>query len=154
MAADAKPEMPLHHVREVIFDEQRYSYNQPYKGARRFNKHYTSIIGDLKDKGEEYECALHLDCLAKVKYWIRNVDRQKNSFWLQLPNGKFYPDFIALLHDGRILVVEYKGEHIYEHEIVKKRIGDFWAEVSNGKCLFCMPSGRNYELIDETINSL
>ena len=136
----------------LVFDEQRYSYNQPYKGARKFNKHFTSIIGDLKDSGEEYECALYLDRLAEVKYWIRNVERQKNAFWLQLPNGKFYPDFIVLLHDGRILVVEYKGEHLYESEEVKRQIGNFWAETSHGQCLFCMPTNKNYDLIKRTID--
>jgi hypothetical protein len=30
------------------------AYNQPYKGARKFNKHYFPIIGDLKSEGEEF----------------------------------------------------------------------------------------------------
>ena len=135
----------------MIFDEQRYSYNQPYKGARQFNKHFTSIVGDLKESGEEFNCACYLDSLDEVKYWIRNVDRQKNAFWLQLPDSKFYPDFIALLHDRRILVVEYKGEHLYEGEEVKRQIGNFWAQASGGKCLFCMPTDEGYDLIKKTI---
>ena len=136
----------------LIFDEQRYSYNQPYKGARRFNKHFTPIIGDLKDSGEEFECACYLDSLDEVKYWIRNVDRKLNAFWLQLPNGKFYPDFVALLKDGRVLVVEYKGKDRYESEEVKRQIGNFWAEISDGQCLFCMPTDKDYGLIKRTID--
>lgn len=31
----------------LLFDEQTYAYNQPYRGARTFNKHYFPIIGDL-----------------------------------------------------------------------------------------------------------
>ena len=135
----------------VIFDEQHYSYNQPYKGARVFNKHLTSIVGDLDAYGEEFECACYLDSLDQVKYWIRNVDRKLNAFWLQLPQNKFYPDFVALLKDGRILVVEYKGLDRYESAEEKMFIGNYWAEISDGKCLFCMPTDRNFDLIKNTI---
>ncbi len=135
----------------MVFDEQSYSYNQPYRGNRRFNKHYTPVIGDLKDSGEEFECACHIDSMDEVKYWIRNVERQPNSFWLQLPTNKFYPDFVALLNDGRILVIEYKGAHLYERERIKQYIGDFWAETSEGKCLFCMPTERNFNTINQAI---
>jgi hypothetical protein len=31
---------------------------------------------------------------------------------LPLASGFFYPDFVAKLKDGRIFVVEYKGEHL------------------------------------------
>ena len=72
-------------------------------------------------------------------------------FWLQLPHGKFYPDFIVMLTDGRILVVEYKGEHLYEGEAVKRQIGAVWADASDGQCLFCMPTNRDFGLIDRTI---
>ncbi|KZL01613.1 Type III restriction enzyme, res subunit [Pseudovibrio sp. Ad5] len=137
----------------MIFDEQRYAYNQPYAGATKFNKHYTRIIGDLDLKGEEFDCAAYLDQMDEVKYWIRNVDRKQNSFWLQLPKDKFYPDFMALLHDGRVLAVEYKGEQHYTDAEVKRQIGRVWAEASNGQCLFCMPTKRKFELITETVKA-
>jgi len=41
--------------------------------------------------------------------WIRNVARHTRSFWLPTTTDKFYPDFVAQLADGRLLVVEYKG---------------------------------------------
>lgn len=135
----------------MIFDEQSYAFNQPYAGNTRFNKHYTSLIGDLKAEGEEFDCAVHLDRLDAVKYWIRNVENKKNSFWLQLPHGKFYPDFVAMLNDGRILVVEYKGAHLYDAEEAKRQIGEAWAEASGGHCLFCMPTDRGFDLIQKTI---
>lgn len=134
----------------IIFDEQTYAPNQPYTGTP-FSKHYTPLVGDLLPKGEEYDCALYLDRHEKVRYWIRNVDRKKSSFWLQLPHNKFYPDFVAMLTDGRILVVEYKGGHLYEAEAVKRQIGAIWAEASGGQCLFCMPTNRDFTLIDRTI---
>ncbi|QPI85111.1 DEAD/DEAH box helicase family protein [Rhodobacterales bacterium HKCCA1288] len=135
----------------IIFDEQTYAPNQPYSGATKFNKHYTHLVGDLAATGEEFDCAVHLDRHNKVRYWIRNVEGKKSSFWLQLPNAKFYPDFVAMLTDGRILVVEYKGQHLYEGEAVKRQIGAVWADASNGQCLFCMPTNRDFGLIDRTI---
>ncbi len=135
----------------IIFDEQTYAPNQPYAGGTKFGKHYTRLVGDLLPAGEEFDCALHIDRHDKVRYWIRNIDRKKSSFWLQLPHGKFYPDFVAMLTDGRILVVEYKGGHLYEAEPVKRQIGAVWAEASGGTCLFCMPTNRDFALIDRTI---
>ncbi len=136
----------------MIFDDQTYAFNQPYAGATKFNKHYTPLTGDLKPDGEEFECARYIDRMEEVRYWIRNVELKKTSFWLQLPHQKFYPDFVAMLKDGRILVVEYKGQHLYESERAKRKIGAVWAEASGGKCLFCMPTNRDYDLIDKTIN--
>lgn len=134
----------------IIFDEQTYAPNQPFTGSP-FAKHYTLLVGDLASSGEEFDCALYLDRHEKVRYWIRNIERKKSSFWLQLPHNKFYPDFVAMLTDGRILVVEYKGGHLYEAEAVKRQIGAVWQEASGEKCLFCMPTNRGFDLIDRTI---
>ncbi|GAA6187025.1 DEAD/DEAH box helicase family protein [Litorivita sp. NS0012-18] len=135
----------------IIFDEQSHAPNRPYSGATKFNKHYFSLIGAF-DSDDERDCALHIDRHEKVRYWVRNIDRKRSSFWLQLPHGKFYPDFIVMLTDGRILVVEYKGEHLYEGEAVKRQIGTVWADASNGNCLFCMPTARDFALIDRTLD--
>ena len=94
---------------------------------------------------------MHLDRMEEVRYWIRNVERKRASFWLQLPHHKFYPDFVAMLHDGRTLVVEYKGAQLYEAEKVKRQIGAAWAEATQGKGLFCMPTDRRFDLIDRTV---
>lgn len=135
----------------IIFDEQTYAPNQPYSGQTKFNKHYTHLVGDLAASGEEFDCAVYLDRHEKVRYWIRNVEGKKSSFWLQLPRAKFYPDFVAMLTDGRILVVEYKGQHLYDGEADKRYIGKVWEDASNGHCLFCMPTNRELGLIDQTI---
>jgi type III restriction enzyme len=135
----------------IIFDEQTYAPNQPYSGATKFNKHYTHLVGDLAATGEEFDCAVYIDRHPRVRFWIRNVERKKSSFWLQLPNAKFYPDFLVMLDDGRILAVEYKGGHLYEGETDKRHIGSVWAEASDGTCLFCMPTNGDYALIDRTI---
>jgi type III restriction enzyme len=128
----------------ILFDEQTYAYNQPYKGSRTFKKHYFSIIGDLEPKGEEFRCAVFLDENPNVRFWVRNVDRKPNAFWLQLSSGRFYPDFVAMLQDGRILVVEYKGGHLIDGAAEKKMVGGMWAEASDGQCIFAMPTDEDF----------
>ena len=73
-------------------------------------------------EGEEFDCAVFLDQLDAVKYWVRNLaSRPDSSFWLQTSTDKFYPDFVALLTDGRILVVECKGEHLWSNDDSKEK---------------------------------
>ncbi len=43
---------------------------------------------------------------------------------------------IAELDDGRILVTEYKGEHLIQYEQEKKNVGELWESKSDGKALF------------------
>ena len=138
---------------ELVFDESRYGYRQPYKGGTAFNKHLFRVVGDLEPAGEEYNCAVYLERLAAVKSWVRNTDRQPYSFWLQTSSDKFYPDFMALLDDGRILAVEYKGGPYVTNEDSKEKklIGELWAERSNGRCLFLMVTDEQFSQIDRAI---
>jgi type III restriction enzyme len=141
---------------EVCFDysEDRYSPNWYYDGAYKFRKHFFPLVGELKGDGEEYECAVFLDQLDAVKYWVRNLERRADSsFWLQTSTDKFYPDFVALLNDGRILVVESKGEDRWSNDDSKEKraVGDLWADRSKGQCLFVMPKGPNWAAIADAI---
>lgn len=126
------------------FEPSHYPSRPPYYSGRyRFQKHYfpQNLIEDMKATGEEWECAKAIDSQPEVKYWIRNlVRRDQASFWLPLAHNKFYPDFICELNDGRMLVVEYKGEAYATNDdsAEKRAIGEKWAELSNGKCLFLM----------------
>ena len=56
----------------------------------------------------------------------------------QTSRGRFYPDFVAELVDGRIAVVEYKGAHLLNdpYEIEKRQIGELWARKGERRCLF------------------
>ena len=133
-----------------------YPCQQEYKGGYKFKKHFHKIIGafDGKEGGEEELCAQHIDQLEDVKYWVRNLDQRRHeSFWLQLHNRLFYPDFVCELKDGRILVVEHKGEDRYTNDDSKEKrdVGEIWAARSHGHCLFVMTCGKNYEIIEETI---
>ena len=60
-----------------------------------------------------------------------------------MAGGNFYPDFVAKLKDGRVLVVEYKGQqHAEEQETKDTRenriIGEQWQMVSDGKGTFVL----------------
>ncbi|MBI5454756.1 MAG: restriction endonuclease subunit R, partial [Deltaproteobacteria bacterium] len=125
------------------FQESLYQSNSYYSGDYVFKKHYfgTYRVGDLKNKGEEFECAQAIDMQEKVKYWVRNVDsKPEQSFKLPLAQGWFYPDFVALLNDGRIFVIEYKGAHlIHDPQTEQKNsVGQLWEEKSKGKALFLL----------------
>ena len=138
---------------ELVFDESRYGYNQLYKGGTDFKKHLFRVIGDLEAAGEEHECAVAIERNAHVKAWVRNTSRQPHSFWLQTSSDKFYPDFVALLNDGRVMVIEYKGAPYFTNDDSKEKrlIGELWAGRSGGKCLFLMIEKREFARIDRAI---
>ncbi|MFI4911988.1 MAG: DEAD/DEAH box helicase [Sedimentisphaeraceae bacterium JB056] len=136
------------------FDRNKYPYSSFYTGAYKFKKHYYPHVGELKDKGEEFNCAVYLDELPEIKCWVRNLERKyNNSFWFQTSTDRFYPDFVCMLEDGRYLVVEYKGEDRWSNEDSKEKrlIGEQWATLSNGQCLFIMPKGNDLDAIRNII---
>ncbi len=125
----------------VTFQRDRYAPNSCYRGRYQFRKHFFPIIGDLEPSGEEFECAQIIDSLLQVKYWVRNLVGQPHaSFWLPTATDRFYPDFVAELTDGRLLVVEYKGTHLISADDAceKIAIGELWERNSAGKGLFIM----------------
>jgi len=96
---------------------------------------------------EEADFAVFLDSLPQVHYWVRNLERNVYSFWLPIPIGRFYPDFVALLTDGRFLVVESKGApsvHTADTKI-KKIVGEKWAAKSGGTCIFRLVTKDDYQ---------
>ena len=123
------------------FDNRCYPSAWAYSGALQFKKHFFCSVGELKASGEEFECAKLLDAAPQVKFWIRNLSqRPDTSFWLQTSTDRFYPDFVAMLQDGRIFVVEYKGEPYATNDDSREKtnVGELWASKSNGQGLFLM----------------
>ena len=124
------------------FTHGMYSDQRRYRGPWRPRKHFLGPehvpTFDGIENGEEFQCAQTVDRLPGLKYWIRNVSRDPDSFWLPTSTGKFYPDFVAQMTDGRLLVVEYKGAHIADGADTgeKRTIGQLWEEKSGGKGLF------------------
>ncbi|MBS0198863.1 MAG: DEAD/DEAH box helicase family protein [Proteobacteria bacterium] len=126
-------------------DMALYPAHSYYQGAYRFKKHYYPVPGDLSWKtgggkiGEEFECAQQIDLLDEVEFWVRNLVHS-SQFWMPTANQRTYPDFIAKLKDGRLLVVEYKGgDRISNDDSKEKRlVGELWAKRSGGKGLYLM----------------
>ena len=152
---------PEDDIYQFRFDQGRYTprriYN-PMEGNYDFTKHFYPEIHDLHAKtpagkyAEEFLCAVAIDSCAKVKRWIRNIESSPYSFRLPTSDGYFYPDFVAELVDGRILVVEYKGEDRTTNDDSKEKrlMGETWERNSNGKGLFLWATikdelGRNVE---------
>jgi type III restriction enzyme len=121
------------------FDPAIYPKRSDYQGSYRFRKHFYPVPGELEPKGEEFECAQSIDRLDGVKYWVRNLERQPDhSFWLPTSTDRFYPDFVALLEDGRVMVIEYKGKPYATNDDSKEKIsiGELWQQKMNGKGVF------------------
>lgn len=127
------------------FQPGQYPARNVYRGSFDFSKHFYPTIHDLQHKtstgleSEEFKCARAIDTHPKVKQWVRNIEKQeKFSFWLPTSTDYFYPDFVAELVDGRLLVVEYRGE-VYktnDDSREKKQVGHQWEKSSGGRCLF------------------
>jgi len=141
-APEAKPEISFDNG--FVFADDMFAGVRTYRGSYRFSKHFTGwdqvAAFDGADDGEELTCAKMLDSLPEVEHWVRNVPRHPAAFWLPTASGKFYPDFVAELTDGRILVVEYKGAHLTNAADTdeKRAIGALWEKASGGRGLFLM----------------
>lgn len=146
----------------INFAAMTYDPGWLYEGGFQFRNHYFgSKPGELKEKRadgkltEEFQCAQYLDAHPVIKFWARNLSRRTTSFRLQTSTDWFYPDFIAMLHDGRILAVEYKGKAWSEMKDSdeKRDLGAVWESRSNGKCLFIMPNGPDLEAIGKKVHA-
>ena len=147
--------------RLVRFDDTIYQ-NVPTQpiGALRFKRHLLGadraplIDGDLN--GEEFQCAWSLDSLDAVDVWVRNVARHPDSFSLPRVGGRFYPDFVAKLSDGRIFVVEYKGEHLIGAPEAREKnaIGMIWARTTGNVFLMVRKVAHGVGMTDQMKNAV
>ena len=139
-APEAKVEVSFEQA--FAFKDGMYWDQRRYRGRWKPRKHFLGPdhvpAFDGAENGEEFQCAQAIDSLQGLKFWIRNVARHPNSFWLPTATDKFYPDFVAQMEDGRLLVVEYKGAHIADgpDTAEKRTIGQLWERKSGGKGLF------------------
>ncbi len=148
--------------RTVNFRTMVYEPSWLYEGGFRFEKHYFGPKpGELRERtpggglAEEFVCAQFLDGLPEVTFWVRNLVRKATSFRLQTSTDWFYPDFVCQFADGRVLVVEYKGKDRYDtaDSEEKRAVGAVWAARSGGRCLFAMPTDRDFSPIRQAIQS-
>lgn len=154
------PDMTVADVHEAPhcyfrFEAGIYPARNVYRGGSyRFTKHFygSHLLHDLQERtpagelSEEFLCARAIDTCSQVKHWVRNIERQeKTSFWFATSSDYFYPDFVAELNDGRVLVIEYKGEDRWDnHDSKEKRmIGKQWELEGKGQFLFLMARARD-----------
>jgi len=123
-----------------VFEPGRYPapVASRYTGRYQFPKHYFPVLADLKDGGQEFACAQLIDRHPLVKQWVRNLDTAPCGFALPTSRGRFFPDFVAELRDGRVAALEFKGAHLLNdpYEIEKRQVGERWAAASGGRAVF------------------
>jgi len=123
-----------------VFEAGRYPapVGSRYAGRYQFPRHFFPVLADLKDGGQEFLCAQLIDNHPKVDKWVRNLDTAPCGFAMPTSRGRFYPDFVVQLKDGRVAVVEFKGAHLANdpYEIEKRQVGEIWGQNSRGKAVF------------------
>ncbi len=127
------------------YDSANYPATRYYDGRMEFRKHY--YLRPAHMDLEEAKCAAFIDGLPEVDCWVRNLVRSDYSFWLPTSTDRFYPDFVVLLKDGRVLVVEYKGADRLETPDTEEKtiIGQIYEARSKGRCLFRLVGKSDYE---------
>lgn len=128
--------------REGMYRDARRQRDGRWKPRKHFLGADHLPAFDGATEGEELQCAQAIDSVPTVKFWLRNVAKHPQSFWLPTASGKFYPDFVAELHDGRRAVIEYKGA-LYAGAGIddtneKRAVGKLWEQSSDGRGLFIM----------------
>lgn len=126
-------------------DMTRYPAHFYYEGAYHFSKHFYPRVGDLAWKtgrgnvSQEFECARVIDELEEVEFWVRNLVH-RDQFWMPTSRMRTYPDFVAKLKDGRLLVVEFKGSDRFSNDDSeeKRNVGALWQKRSNGRGIYVM----------------
>ena len=101
--------------------------------------------------GEEEECASIINKHSNVDVWLRNLDRNRDyAFSLQTATDRFYPDFIAKLKDGTIVIIEYKNKDDYSKDDSKEKrlIGETYSAISENKIRFKMLEGKDWKTLN------
>jgi type III restriction enzyme len=135
-----------------VLAEQDYAPYRQYRGMFSFPRHAFTLIGEMGK--EESECARRIDDCPNVKRWVRNLTHESaGGFSLPLSPGRFFPDFIAELQDGRIVIVEYKGPHLAQDpkELHKEAVGKLWEARSGGKCVFVRVVDRDWAKLESAL---
>lgn len=138
----------------IVLEQGRYAYDFQYTGLLPLKRHFFPVIGNLRNTGEEFECAEFIaNQLKGVEWWLRNVERKPTSFWLQTASDRFYPDFMLQMQNGPLVAIEYKGAHIADSRDSKEkqRIGDLWARRSEGRCKFIWVENKNWQTIKDEL---
>lgn len=141
---------------QCVFSAGRYAWDWQYNGFVTLPRHFFPQIGNLQSQGEEFECADFIaNRLDGVRDWVRNIERKPGAFSLPTSHQRFYPDFLVRMADGRVLVVEYKGAHLYDNpeQVEKRRIGELWARRAGERFHFVMPKRKDWGMIRAALDA-
>lgn len=154
-AEDPKERVSVGDSYLFTFNPDTYVPSQEHPTPEEFQYHYYPQVGAF-DTNEEYLLANWLDQQAhkgRIRFWVRNLVRKPGvSFFLQTATDRFYPDFVCMLPDGAILVVENKGADRWKESENDRKIGQLWAEMSGGRCRFVMVKEKRWEGIDALLD--
>jgi len=131
-----------------VIEEDRYAPYHTYAGAFSFAKHAFDKIAAMNT--EETECAKRIDDHHAVTRWVRNLEHESaGGFSLPLSPGRFFPDFIGELVDGRVALIEYKGGHLAMNpkELHKKAVGELWARQSQDRGVFVWVANKDWDTL-------
>ncbi len=137
---------------KMLLLNQRHAYTIP-KTLKIYNPYLETFQKSLYDKAgklndEEYRLAKAIDDMSNVKWWFRNLDQ--GGFYIQgYLQYPLNPDFILETISGKIVVLEYKGQHLADREY-KEEIGNIWGSI-NDKYKFMMVTKSD---IEEKINKI
>ncbi len=100
------------------------------------NSLYKEEENDLNQS--EFSVITQIAALENVKWWHRIIDRKESEFSI---NGfiNHYPDFMVKTKNGRIVMVEVKGEQLQNPDSQNKcYLGRKWASMSGDKYRYYM----------------
>lgn len=78
---------------------------------------------------------------------MRNLEQLPEfAFWLPTATDYFYPDFVAELNDGRLLIVEYKGDGYATNDDSREKrlVGERWAQTT----------GQRFVMVEKMLNGM
>ena len=134
----------VNHHQEVPYRvlERQYSYDEagPHtedNGSENMIMVPKSLYTAEEDMNKyEFKVVWGLSELGNVKWWHRNIS--KRGFQINGPVHA-YPDIIVMLHSGKILMVETKGDQLDNDESKEKaKIGDQWARLAGKQYKYYM----------------
>lgn len=87
-----------------------------------------------------------LDWLNRAAAFNISARVPEFSFWLPTATDYFYPDFVAELADGGLLVVEYKGDAYATNDDSREKrlVGERWAQTT----------GHRFVMVEKTLNGM
>ncbi len=97
---------------------------------------YEAECNDMNDF--EFLAINTLAALDSIKWWHRIMERKRGEFMI---NGfiHHYPDFLIMTRNGILVLVETKGEHLWNDESkAKLRLGRKWASQAGSKYRYFM----------------